>query len=92
MEIILVRHAIPVRREVEDGPADPDLSDSGRQQARLMADYLASEKIDALYCSPMKRARQTAEPLSAVTGLAAMAVDGVAEYDRHSNEYVPIKN
>ena len=91
MEIILVRHAIPVRREVEDGPADPDLSDSGRQQARLMADYLASEKIDALYCSPMKRARQTAEPLSAVTGLAAMAVDGVAEYDRHSNEYVPIE-
>ena len=91
MEIILVRHAIPVRREVEDGPADPYLSDSGRQQARLMADYLASEKIDALYCSPMKRARQTAEPLSAVTGLAAMAVDGVAEYDRHSNEYVPIE-
>lgn len=91
MEIILVRHAIPVRREVEDGPADPELSESGHRQAEFMAAYLAAEPIDALYCSPMKRARQTADPLARAADLTATAVDGVAEYDRHSNEYVPIE-
>ncbi|MEY3619588.1 MAG: hypothetical protein RL726_2286, partial [Actinomycetota bacterium] len=61
MEIILVRHAIPLRREVESGAADPDLSESGVRQARLMADYLVDEGIDALYTSPMRRAKQTAD-------------------------------
>jgi len=91
MEIILVRHAIPVRREVESGAADPDLSESGVRQARLMADYLVDEGIDALYTSPMRRAKQTADALAMVTGLTAVEVDGVAEYDRLSNEYVPIE-
>jgi len=91
MEIILVRHAIPVRREVESGAADPELSDAGHRQARLMAEYLRSEKVDALYTSPMLRAKQTASPLSDAVGVEAIELDGVAEYDRHSNEYVPIE-
>ncbi len=91
MEIILVRHAIPVRREVETGAADPELSEDGHRQAALMADYLSRESIDALYTSPLLRARQTASALEAVLGGAATVVDGVAEYDRHSNEYVPIE-
>jgi probable phosphoglycerate mutase len=91
MEIILVRHAIPVRREVESGAADPELSESGHRQALLMAEYLKSEPVDALYTSPMLRARQTAEPLANALGMVATELDGVAEYDRHSNEYVPIE-
>ncbi len=91
MELLLIRHAIPVRREVEVGPADPDLSEAGWQQARLLADYLASESIDAIYASPMRRAIQTATPLSETSGLVARIVDDVAEYDRHSNEYIPVE-
>ncbi|MFM8563839.1 MAG: histidine phosphatase family protein [Acidimicrobiia bacterium] len=91
MEIILVRHAIPQRRETVDGPADPELSADGHRQAALAAEYMASEPIDALYCSPMRRARQTAEPFARVLGRAATPLDGVAEYDRNSNEYVPIE-
>ena len=91
MEIILVRHAIPVRREVESGAADPELSDAGHRQARLMAEYLKSEAVDALYTSPMVRAKQTATPLAESLGIVATEIDGVAEYDRHSNEYVPIE-
>lgn len=91
MEIILVRHAIPVRREVETGAADPELSEAGRRQADLMSEYLRSEAIDALYTSPMLRARQTAAPLAESLGIVATELDGVAEYDRHSNEYVPIE-
>lgn len=91
MEIILVRHAIPIRREVEIGAADPELSEAGLRQAELMAAYLLEEPLDAIYTSPMVRAKQTAAALSAATGLPAREIDGVAEYDRLSSEYVPIE-
>lgn len=73
------------------GPADPELSENGLRQAELLAEYLKSEKIDALYASPMKRALQTAAPLSRVAGLAVEVVENVAEYDRNSNEYIPVE-
>jgi probable phosphoglycerate mutase len=91
VELILVRHALPVRRETIDGPADPELSEAGFAQARHFADYMSTERIDAIYTSPMKRARQTADPLSAVTSLGAVIVEGVAEWDQHSNEYIPVE-
>lgn len=37
------------------------LSDLGIQQARAAADWLAEKPIRAIYCSPMERARQTAD-------------------------------
>ena len=91
MELLLIRHAVPVRREGTVGPADPELSENGLRQAELLADYLQSEKIDALYASPMKRALQTASPLSRSAGLAINVVENVAEYDRNSNEYIPVE-
>lgn len=91
MELILVRHALPVRRENVDGPADPELSSEGLSQARHFAEYMALEHIDAIYTSPMKRAMQTAEPLAAIKSLTPVVVDGVAEFDQHSNEYIPVE-
>jgi probable phosphoglycerate mutase len=91
MELLLIRHALPVRREVVDGPADPELSAEGLQQANRLADYLAFEDIDSIYVSPLNRALQTAVPLAQRLGLRAVVVDGIAEYDRTSNEYVPIE-
>lgn len=91
MELILVRHGLPLRREVVEGPADPELSSEGHDQAARLANYLASEKIAAIYSSPMKRAVQTAEPLAATTGLPISIIDDVAEFDRLSNEYIPIE-
>ena len=91
MEIILIRHAIPVRKELETGPADPELSPAGRSQSELLADYLASETIDAVYASPMRRARETASPLARRLDLDVTIVDGVAEFDRNSEWYVPVE-
>jgi probable phosphoglycerate mutase len=91
MELILVRHGLPVRREVVEGPADPELSVEGHDQSARLANYLAAESIDAIYSSPMKRAFQTAEPLATETSLPISIVDDVAEYDRLSNEYIPIE-
>ncbi len=78
--------------ERADGlPADPALTDLGHRQARAMADWLAAEHVQALYVSPLQRARQTAQPLAAVSGRPAVTLDGVAEYDRLHAAYVPIE-
>ncbi len=91
MELVLIRHGLPLRREVVEGPADPELSPEGRDQSARLANYLASEKIAAIYSSPMKRAVQTVDPLAKALGLSISVVDDVAEYDRLSNEYIPIE-
>jgi probable phosphoglycerate mutase len=92
VELLLVRHALPVRRELEIGAADPELSPDGQAQARHLAEYLAAEApLDALYASPLARARQTAAPIAERFGLEVLLADAVAEWDRHSNEYVPIE-
>ena len=91
MELILIRHALPVRRELLEGAADPELSEAGTRQAGLLADYLAGETIHAVYASPLQRAIETARPLSDRLQLPVTIADGIAEYDRHSSEYVPIE-
>ena len=63
MELILVRHGLPERR---DDTSDPPLSDVGHDQARRVAAWLAHEKVDAVVSSTMLRARQTAEPFAAL--------------------------
>jgi probable phosphoglycerate mutase len=92
VELLLIRHGLPVRRELETGAADPELSDAGHAQAQHLAEYLSSESLDAVYASPLRRAVQTAEPLAASQGCEIVLVDEVAEWDRHSNEYVPIED
>ena len=92
VEPLLVRHALPARRELEIGAADPDLSENGHAQARHLAEYLAAEaSLEALYASPLNRARQTAAPIAERFGLEIVLEDAVAEWDRHSNEYVPFE-
>ncbi len=92
MELLLIRHAQPLRVQDADGPADPELSEKGHEQARLLAEYLVDESIDAIAASPLRRARQTAEPLAAAKGVVVTVHDGIAEYDRESGEYIPIED
>src|SRR5690606_20778222 len=68
-ELLLIRHGLPVRREVSDGPADPELAAQGHAQAEHMANYLSTEGITAVYTSPLRRACETAAPLARVLGL-----------------------
>ncbi len=91
MELLLIRHALPIRRELDEGIADPQLSPEGLAQAEHMAEYLSSEKIHAVYASPLRRAQQTAMPLARVQGVEIVTEDDVAEWDRNSNEYVPVE-
>jgi len=91
MELLLIRHAQPVRVQDAEGPADPELSENGHDQARMLAEYLAEETIDAVVASPLRRARQTAAPLVVDRGIDVVVHDGIAEYDRDSGEYIPIE-
>ncbi len=92
MELILIRHGLPEKVINEDGtPADPPLSEEGLKQAALVADWLEHEQIDRLYASPMRRAMQTAAPLAKAKGLDIEPREGVAEYDRKSDLYIPVE-
>lgn len=92
MELILIRHGLPETVVREDGqPADAPLSVEGRHQAERMAGWLADDGISRVYASPLRRARQTAEPLAGLLGLDIEISEGVAEYDRNSHSYVPLE-
>jgi broad specificity phosphatase PhoE len=94
MQLLLVRHALPLRSE--PGPtkqerADPDLSDLGRAQVARLPDALARFPITRVVSSPQRRALQTAEPVAAARGLAVEVDERFAEYDRELPVYVPIE-
>lgn len=92
MELIIVRHGRPERIENADGAvADPQLTEAGHQQAVAMADWMKAEHIDALYVSPMARARQTSAPLEMALGIEAAVVDGVREFDDGESAYIPME-
>ncbi len=91
MELLIIRHGLPVRRELTEGVADPELAPEGHEQACHLARYLESERIDAIYASPLRRARETAAPLAAALDMEVRISAGVAEWDQNSPEYVPVE-
>jgi probable phosphoglycerate mutase len=93
MELLLIRHALPVRIDEGpgSGPADPPLSPRGLEQAAALAEWLSTEQVDALWSSPMRRALETAAPVAERLGLAVTVDEGLAEFDRHALSYIPIE-
>ena len=92
MELLLVRHGLPLRIENSDGTAaDPPLSDEGHDQAQRVARWLDGEGIQALYASPLRRAYQTAQPLAKTTGLEVQIEPGVVEFDPDAPSYIPME-
>jgi len=92
VEIVLVRHALPVRVDAtaDGSPADPELAPRGREQAQLIPAALALDRVDAVYASPALRAQQTAEPLLSALGLELTIEPGIAEFDTADSSYVPV--
>lgn len=91
VDLLLIRHALPIRVENADGPADPDLSEHGHRQSVALAEWLEVEPVDVVVTSPMARARQTAAPLGRARGLEPAVVDGIAEFDSDADYYVPLE-
>ena len=57
------------------------LSDTGRVQARKVADALADHDIAAVFASPLQRAQETAAPIAAAHGLTITTNDELIEAD-----------
>ena len=91
MELLLIRHGRPLRAHGGDGPADPGLSPLGTRQSEALADWLASERLAAIYASPLRRARETAAPLADRLGLDVTLDDSIREYDADAVEYIPME-
>jgi probable phosphoglycerate mutase len=89
MELLLVRHALPERTDGDRPTADPPLSDHGRLQAAATGQFLAGERIDAVYASPLRRACETAQPLADRLGLSLRTSEGLREIDPFGGAYVP---
>ena len=81
--LFLLRHGEVESRyhRVFGGRIDMELSPHGHQQARLLADYLRSTSMDAVYVSPMKRAQQTLIPLTPYCRRAPTVLPGLCEVD-----------
>jgi probable phosphoglycerate mutase len=82
--ILLVRHGqTPSTGKVLPGRrAGLHLSDAGRQQAERAAERIAElSKVDAVYTSPLERARETAAPIGRITGHRPRVERGLIECD-----------
>jgi probable phosphoglycerate mutase len=90
MQVLLVRHALPLRSEHGQG-SDPDLSDEGKAQVTRLPDALARFPISRVVSSPQRRAIQTAEPVAAARELAVEVDQRFAEYDRDLPVYIPVE-
>ncbi len=90
MQLLLVRHALPLRSDHGEG-SDPDLSDTGLAQVARLPAALARFPICRVVSSPQRRAVQTAEPVAAARELAVDIDDRFAEYDRDLPLYIPVE-
>lgn len=71
LELVLARHGQSYTNLDRDYGPDGDLTDLGREQAARLGRWLAEQEYTfaAIYCSTLRRARQTAEILNAHFGL-----------------------
>lgn len=82
--VLLVRHGqTPTTGKVLPGRAKGlSLADEGRRQADIAAERIAAlPRVDAVYSSPLERARQTAAPIAAARDLRVVVDRGLNECD-----------
>jgi broad specificity phosphatase PhoE len=90
VQLLLIRHALPLRSEPGHG-SDPDLSEEGIEQAKRLPDALARFPITRLVSSPQRRSIQTAQPVADALGMTVETDERLAEYDRDMEHYIPIE-
>ena len=90
--LVLVRHG-----QTDDNAAglilghrDPPLSDHGRDQARRLAASLRETEVAAVWTSPLRRARETAEIVAAGRGISPIPCAELIESYRGRWEGFPV--
>ena len=79
--LYLVRHGQTEWNRLHriQGQSDPPLNETGRTQARALARVFAERPLDAVYSSPLQRARDTAEAIARVHNLSVQTFDELKE-------------
>lgn len=76
MTLYLVRHG---QAAAGSEDLDPGLAEIGHRQARATAEALRERRVARLVVSPLRRTRETAEPIAGASGLIAEVREEVAE-------------
>jgi broad specificity phosphatase PhoE len=63
------------------GRKDVSINETGREQARRAGEYFDGVELSAIYCSPLKRCRETAQPVADNKGLEVQVMDGLIEVE-----------
>ena len=81
--LFLVRHGETVdnARQIMQGQTQGCLNEKGREQARVVAERLAAEPVDAVVASDLRRAIQTAEVIAVPHALPVVTTPLLRERD-----------
>jgi broad specificity phosphatase PhoE len=67
-QLVLVRHGEQYVPDYRSGPVgdtfDPPLSERGERQAELVGERFSTQRVDAVYASPLKRALETGREIA----------------------------
>jgi probable phosphomutase (TIGR03848 family) len=80
-QLLLIRHGLTdwVGHRLPGWTPGIHLSEEGRQQAKALAQRLASMLIEAIYASPLERTVETAEAIAAPHGLDVQIKENLGE-------------
>jgi broad specificity phosphatase PhoE len=84
MRLYFARHGeseANIRRIISNRDVQLGLTSLGRQQAQALAEKLKNVPIRAIFCSPVFRARETADILSASLNVPQQIAEALREYD-----------
>ncbi|MBQ3866432.1 MAG: histidine phosphatase family protein [Clostridia bacterium] len=76
MKLIIIRHGDP---DYENDSLTP----KGREEAAALADFLKKEKLDAVYSSPLGRARETCAAVQRENGFSFTELPWLREFNAH---------
>ena len=83
MRLVLVRHGETEWNKTRriQGISDLEMNETGRAQAEALAQALRNEKVEAIYASPLKRARDTAQAIGRYHPVEIVTLSGLRELD-----------
>ena len=73
MRLLIIRHAEP-------DYVNDSITEKGKREAKILAEYLSDIKADYVYLSPLGRARLTAAPYLEKSGKEAKVLDWLEEF------------
>lgn len=82
-DLVLVRHGETVWHAENRyaGVSDVELTEHGLEQARQLAGWAKTARLSAIWCSPLSRARRTAQACASMTGHEPRVDDRLRELD-----------